>query len=167
MPIGEPRPFAGMTRIRFKGFGLKPSQPGRAPLELFGQCGPMTGACQCEETMCSFKYGGNPFFRSSREKVARSAGSHTLSGRTSPRPSPASAAEGVESGTRIAEAAPKNSRYNLPVMHVPRLDPEGETGPFFCHKFPARRELAGNFRRFGRFPPKSVSKTLANSGLSR
>ncbi len=24
---GRPRPFAGMTRIRFKGFGVSPSQP--------------------------------------------------------------------------------------------------------------------------------------------
>jgi hypothetical protein len=33
MVIGAPRPFAGMTRIRFKGFGVSPSQPGWAPLE--------------------------------------------------------------------------------------------------------------------------------------
>ena len=43
---GRFSPFAGMTRIRFKGFGLSPSQPRfGAPLEQH-QCGPADSGCQ-------------------------------------------------------------------------------------------------------------------------
>ena len=43
----EPRPFAGMTRIRFKGSGRPPSQPKtiRAPLECV-ESGPAKARCQ-------------------------------------------------------------------------------------------------------------------------
>jgi hypothetical protein len=43
---GRFSPFAGMTRIRFKGFGLSPSQPRfGTPLEQH-QCGPADSGCQ-------------------------------------------------------------------------------------------------------------------------
>ena len=43
---GRFSPFAGMTRIRFKGFGLSPSQPRfGTPLEQH-QCGPPDPGCQ-------------------------------------------------------------------------------------------------------------------------
>src|ERR1700722_9063160 len=121
-PLG---PFAGMTRIRFKGFGLSPSQPRvGTPLE-HNECGPHGSVCQL-----------------ARKRGWLAAFAVSLSCRVLRRPTRSKARPGARLHAYVRRSAPQDGRDRERVLSRPLHAYAIGAGP--------RRQLACKARQSGR-----------------